>query len=192
MPTKESDGGLLAAWRVYGLHCWVQFHRPAALPKGPIREAASTGTNRSLAPHVHHDPEHTRNDPAVNTGGRLRLRRSAAQVRQIELAASGALNACGSSNASSNANGRDRTGANHLKHSSAGHPNHRTTSDGSDTDRARLLIRGSGTDRAANRAAKRLNADGHWRTVSYPAASGPGLPPRSRCQLVNGRSANRD
>jgi hypothetical protein len=36
----------------------------------------------------------------------------------------------------------------------------------------RLLIRGSGTDRAANSAAKRLDASGHRRTALCPPPAG--------------------
>jgi hypothetical protein len=47
-----------------------------------------------------------------------------------------------SSNASSNVGVLDRTKANCREHVGADHPKHRTASDGFDTDRARLLIRG--------------------------------------------------
>jgi hypothetical protein len=67
--------------------------------------------------------EHGRNSPTRNGGLRSRVRRRG-------------------SNASSNADALDRTDANCPEHVSAGHPKHRTVSDGFDTDRACLLIRG--------------------------------------------------
>ena len=52
-----------------------------------------------------------------------------------------------SSNPSSNAGALDRTTPDYREHIGAAHPNHRTASDGFDTDRGRLSIRGSGRAR---------------------------------------------
>src|SRR5215475_10976824 len=92
-----------------------------------------------------HDPEHARNDPRCEHWrqqgpARPSIEFASPQRRPPEPCSLGS----GSSNASSNTDIPDRTDADPLEQNRADHPTGRTISNGLNTDRARLLIRGFG------------------------------------------------
>ena len=119
-----------------------------------------------------HDPEHARNDPRCEHWrqqgpARPSIEFASPQRRPPEPCSLGS----GSSNASSNTDTPGRTDADPLGQNRADHPTGRTVSNGLNTDRARLLIRGAASFWAWRKSGEILFHVGRWPPRDNPGGA---------------------